>query len=60
MITIEVAEQTDSRRLFQTEEAQERNALAQVLVLTLGTNSVIPLFDLSQWDGSDVARIQWK
>ena len=28
-------------------------ALVPVLVLTLGTDRLIPLLDLSEWDGSD-------
>ena len=41
-----MAERTDSGRLFQREGAQELKALAPVLVLILGTDKVIPLFDL--------------
>ena len=55
-IATEMAERTDSRRLFQGDEAQEWKALAPVLVFTLGTDRLILLFDLSEWDGSDVAR----
>ena len=51
----EVAKRTDSGRLFQREGAQELNALAPVLVLILGTDRVIPLFDLSEHDGRQVA-----
>ena len=50
-----VAEWTDSGRLFQREGAQELQALAPVLVLILGTDRVIPLFDFSERDGSEVA-----
>ena len=50
-----VAEQTDSGRLFQREEAQELKALAPVLVLILGTDRVVPLFDLSERDRREVA-----
>ena len=32
-----------------------RNALAPVLVLNLGTDRLIPLFDLDEWDGSGAA-----
>ena len=42
-----MAEQTDSGRLFQREGAHELKALAPVLVLILGMDRVIPLFDLS-------------
>ena len=50
-----MAERTDSGRLFQREGAQELKALAPVLVLILGTDKVIPLFDLSERDGREVA-----
>ena len=50
-----MAEQTDSGGLFQTEGVQDLNALALVLVLILGTDRVIPLFDLSECDGEAVA-----
>ena len=46
---------TDSERLCQRNRAHERKALAPVLVLTLGTDRLIPLFDLDEWDGSDAA-----
>ena len=52
---LKMAEWTDSGRLFQREGAQEMKALAPVLVLILGTNRVIPLFDLSERDGREVA-----
>ena len=52
-VAIEVAEWADSKRLFQREGAQEWNALAPVLVLTLRTDRVIPLFDLSDWVGEE-------
>ena len=54
-VATEVAERTDSGRLFQREGAHELKALAPVLVLILGTNSVIPLFDLSERDGREMA-----
>ena len=54
-VASEVAERTDSRKLFQREEAQEMNTLAPVLVLILGANRVIPLFDLSERDAREVA-----
>ena len=50
-----MAERTESRRLFQREELKELKALAPVLVLILGTDRVIPLFDLSEHDGREVA-----
>ena len=45
-VATEVAERTDSGRLFQREGVQERKALAPVVVLILGMDRVIPLFDL--------------
>ena len=51
----EVAERADSERLLQREGAHELRALAPVLVLILGTNRVIPLFDLSERDGREMA-----
>ena len=50
-----MAEGTDSGRLFQREGAHELKALAPVLVLILGTDRVIPLFDLSERDGREMA-----
>ena len=54
-VATEVAERTDSGRLFQREGAQELKALAPVLVLIPGTDRVTPLFDLSERDGREVA-----
>ena len=48
-------EQTDSGKLLQREGSQKLNDLFPALVLTLGTDKVIPLFDLSECDGSGVA-----
>ena len=50
-----MAERTNSGRFFQREGAQELKTLAPVLVLILGANRVIPLFDLSERDGREVA-----
>ena len=50
-----MAERADSGRLFQRDGAQELKALAPLLVLILGTDRVIPLFDLSERDGREVA-----
>ena len=50
-----MAERTDSGRLFRREGAQELNALLPVLVLILGTDRVIPLFDTSERDGREMA-----
>ena len=54
-VATEVAERKDSGRLFQREGAHGLKALAPVLVLILGTDRVIPLFDLSERDGRGVA-----
>ena len=54
-VATEVAEWTDNGRLFQRERVQELNALAPVLVWILGMDRVIPLFDLSEHDGREVA-----
>ena len=48
-------EWTDSGKLYQREVAQELNDLFPSLVLTLGTDKVIPVFHLSERDGSGVA-----
>ena len=54
-----MAEWTDSERLFQRNRAQERKkALRHVLVLTLGTDRLIPLIDLSERDGSNAASMK--
>ena len=54
-VATEVAEQTDSGRLFQREGVQELKALVPVLGLILGMDRVIPLFDLSERDGREMA-----
>ena len=54
-VETEVNERTDSGKLFQKEGAQELNDLFPAFVLSLGTDKVIPLFDLSERDGSGVA-----
>ena len=51
----EVDERTDSGKLFQREGAQKLNKLFPELVLPLGTDKMIPLFDLSEGDGSVIA-----
>ena len=38
---------------------QEQKALAPVLVLTLGTEKLIPIFDLSERDGTDGVNITY-
>ena len=47
-VATEVAKRTDSERLFQKEAAHELKALAPVMVLILGMDRVISLFDLSE------------
>ena len=42
-------------KLFQRGGAQKLNNLFPALVLTLGTDKKIPLFDLSERDGSGAA-----
>ena len=54
-VATEVAERADSGRLFQREGAHELKALAPVLVLILGMDRVIPLFDLSERDAREMA-----
>ena len=51
----EGAERTDTGRLCQREGAHELKALAPVLVLILGMDRVILLFDLSERDGREMA-----
>ena len=58
-IATEMAERTDSG-LFQTDGALEWKALAPVLVLTLGTNKLLSLFDLSEREGVDEASMEWR
>ena len=53
-----MGECTDSGRMFQREGVQEQNMLALALVLTLWTDRVIPVFDLSEQDRSDVASMR--
>ena len=59
-VATELAERTDSGRLFQRDGAQERKALAPVLVLILGTDKLLSLFDLSERAVIDVASIEWR
>ena len=56
-VATEMAEWTDSGRLFQRDSAQERKALAPELVSTLGTDKLLSLFDLSEREGSDAASM---
>ena len=57
-VATELAERTDSGRLFQRDGSQERKALAPVLVLTLGTDKLLSLFDLSEREGIDAASMK--
>ena len=59
-VATEVDERTDSGKLFQREGVQELNYLFPALVLTLGTDKVIPLCDLSERDGSGVASKEYR
>ena len=51
-----LAERTDSGRLFQ----REWKALAPVLVLTLGSDKLLSLFDLSEWEEIHAASMEWR
>ena len=55
-----LVERTDSGRLFQRDGAREWKALAPVLVLTLGTDKLLSLFDLSEREGIDEASMEWR
>ena len=59
-VAIELAERTNSGSLFQRDGAQEWKALAPVLVLNLGTDKLLSLFDLSEREGIDVASMEWR
>ena len=59
-VATELAEQTDSGRLFKGTGAQEWKALAPVLVLTLGTDKLLSLFDLSERKEVIQQAIQFK
>ena len=54
-VATELDERTDNGKLFQREGAQELNDLFPALVLSLGTDKVIPLFDLSEHERRGVA-----
>ena len=54
-VATEVDNWTNSGKLFQREGAQELNDLFPALALTLGTDKVIPLCDLSERNGGGVA-----
>ena len=59
-VATELAERTDSGSLFQRDGAQEWKALALVLVLTLGTDKLLLLFDFSEREGIDAASMEWR
>ena len=59
-VATELAERTDSEGFFQRDGAQEWKTLAPVLVLTLGTDKLISLFDLREWEGIDAASVERK
>ena len=59
-VATEMAEWTDSGRLFQRDGAQEWKTLAPVLVLTLGTDKLLSSFDLSEREGIEVASMEWR
>ena len=59
-VATELAERTDSGRSFQRDEAQEWKALAPVLVLTLGTDKLLSLFDISEREGIEAASMEWR
>ena len=59
-VATELAEWTDRGRLFQRDGAQGWKALAPVLVLTLGTDKLLSLFDLSEREGIDAASMEWR
>ena len=54
-VATEVHEWTDSGKMFQREGEQDVIDLLPALVLTLGTDKVIPLFDVSELNGSGAA-----
>ena len=54
---MEVAERTDSGRLFKVEGAQGRNLLVPAWVLTLGTHGVFALSDLNEWEGASGVKM---
>ena len=57
---VEGADRTKRGSLFHRVGPQEREALALVLVLTLGTEKLIPLFDLSERGGINGVNIAFK
>ena len=59
-VATDMAEWTDSRRLFQRDGAQELKALARVMELTLGIDKLLSLFDLIELEGIDEASMEWR
>ena len=59
-VATEVAERTDSGRLFQREGAHELKALTPVLVLILGMDRVIPLISVSVMEEKWQSRSEGK
>ena len=60
-VATELDEWTGSGRVFERDGIQEWKALAPVLVWTLGTDKLLSLFDLSEWEYGPrlpVARIR--
>ena len=57
---VEGADRAERGSLFHRVGPQERKALAPVLALTLGTEKLILLFDLSERDGTDGVNIAYK
>ena len=55
-----MTERTVTGRLFQRDRAQDWKALVSVLASTLETDRLIPLFDLSERDGSAAASVECK
>ena len=59
-VATKMAERTDSGRLFHRDGVQEWKALAPVLVLTLGTDKLLSLFDPSEREEIDAATMEWR
>ena len=56
----EMAEGKDSGRFFKRDGAHKWKALSPVLVLMLVADRLIPLFNLSERDGTDGASMEWR
>ena len=57
-VATELAERTDSGRLFQRDGAQEWKTLAPILVLTLVTDKLLSLCDVSEKEGINAASME--